>query len=218
MRRCVPRSPVAIALSLVAIFMSMGGAAYAATTLGTDAVHSRNLADGAVTGPKLADGAVSAGKLDKQLQSAISSSKGASGSSVLRGPQGPQGVAGATGATGSAGPQGPKGDTGATGATGATGPAGSGTTYTTATAGSGFIPQESGDVTVTASCPSGDTVVSGGYSLDSVVTRPSGVGPSVGDIPVYENGPVAGGWQVSVTSGENSSLDTLSVTAICAGS
>lgn len=59
MRRFVPRSPTAIVLSLVAIFMSMSGAAYAATTL----VQTKDIANGAVTNSKLAAGAVSAGKL-----------------------------------------------------------------------------------------------------------------------------------------------------------
>jgi len=71
-RRLVPRSPLAISLSLIAIFLSIGSGAYAASALGSGAVQTRNLASGAVTGSKLARGAVSAQKLDNSLRSEIS--------------------------------------------------------------------------------------------------------------------------------------------------
>jgi hypothetical protein len=67
-------------------FMSMGGAAYAATTL----VQTRDIANGAVTNSKLAAGAVSAGKLSKGLLNTISGPQGDTG------PAGPAGPAGAS--------------------------------------------------------------------------------------------------------------------------
>lgn len=81
----------ALVVSLIALFVALGGTTYAATTLPANSVGTRQLRDGAVTKKKI-------GK--KTLQ-------------ALRGNRGPQGP------TGTAGAQGVKGDTGAPGRDGA---------------------------------------------------------------------------------------------------
>ena len=193
MRRFIPRSPTAIVLSLIAIFMSMGGAAYAATTLGTGAVHTQNLANGAVS-PE---------KLSQALRSEITA-KDASDSPGASSSQGPQGPKGDTGATGAAGAR------GATGATGATGSAGTGTTYTTV---EGYAPQpivDGGGGFAQANCPTGDTPVGGGYKIDPAdPTFP---------VSVTVDQPDTAGWSVQLTSSASNEggAVTLTAYAVCA--
>jgi hypothetical protein len=193
MRRFIPRSPTAIVLSLIAIFMSMGGAAYAATTLGTGAVHTQNLANGAVS-PE---------KLSQALRSEITA-KDASDSPGASSSQGPQGPKGDTGATGAAGAR------GATGATGATGSAGTGTTYTTV---EGYAPQPIVDGAggfAQADCPTGDTPVGGGYKINPAdPTFP---------VSVTVDEPDTAGWSVQLTStaSDDGGAVTLTAYAVCA--
>lgn len=69
-------------ISCVALFVALSGAAYAATTLGKNAVKTRNIARGAVTAPKLRGAAVIAAKLaedsvtrNKLAKNAVNSEK-----------------------------------------------------------------------------------------------------------------------------------------------
>ncbi len=100
----------------LALFLALGGAAYAATQLPKNSVGTKQLKKGAVT----------AAKINKKTRNA------------LRGPQGPAGPQGKTGKTGKAAAKGATGAQGKTGLTGAdgTGPAfevfTSGKTVTTA--------------------------------------------------------------------------------------
>jgi hypothetical protein len=204
MRRFIPRSPTAIVLSLIAIFMSMGGAAYAATTLGTGAVHTQNLANGAVS-PE---------KLSQALRSEITAKDASDspGASSSQGPQGPQGPKGDTGATGAAGARGATGATGpgATGPTGATGATGTGTTYTTV---EGYAPQpivDGGGGFAQADCPTGDTPVGGGYKINPAdPTFP---------VSVTVDEPDTAGWSVQLTStaSNEGGAVTLTAYAVCA--
>jgi hypothetical protein len=87
----------------LALFLALGGAAYAATQLARNSVGTAQLRAGAVT----------AGKIARKTRN------------QLRGDRGPQGPKGKTGKTGKVGPKGATGAAGARGATGAdgTGPA-----------------------------------------------------------------------------------------------
>jgi len=96
LRRHLTYANVAASLAL---FLALGGAAYAATQLPKNSVGTSQIRKEAVTAGKIAK------KTRKQLQGD-------------RGPQGPQGAQGKTGK------QGPKGATGAKGAEGKQGPAG----------------------------------------------------------------------------------------------
>jgi hypothetical protein len=90
----------------LALFLALGGAAYAATQLPKNSVGTKQLRNGAVTAAKIAK------KTRKQLQ----------GSRGPAGPQGPQGKAGKAGPKGAAGAKGAQGPTGKAGEDG-TGPA-----------------------------------------------------------------------------------------------
>jgi Collagen triple helix repeat (20 copies) len=103
LRRHLTYANVAASLAL---FLALGGAAYAATQLPKNSVGTKQLRKGAVTASKIAK------KTRQQLQ----------GARGPQGAQGPQGKAGAKGATGAKGAQGVKGDTGIQGPAG-TGPA-----------------------------------------------------------------------------------------------
>jgi hypothetical protein len=142
----------------LALFVALGGTSYAATTLSTGSVGTRQLRDQAVTTSKLAEGAVNSAKV--QDHSLLASDfrvgqlpRGSAGTRGETGPVGPQGLTGDTGAQGlkgdtgaqglkgATGAQGLNGDTGAQGLkgdTGAQGPAGSNATINGVAAGGGL--------------------------------------------------------------------------------
>src|ERR1700742_3851140 len=95
LRRHLTYANVAASLAL---FLALGGAAYAATQLPRNSVGTPQLRNGAVTANKIAR------KTRRQLQ-------GARGPQGVPGPQGKEGKTGAKGAAGAKGPQGVKGDT-----------------------------------------------------------------------------------------------------------
>jgi Collagen triple helix repeat (20 copies) len=88
-------------MATIAVFMALGGGAYAAVTLPANAVHGRNIAANAVTSAKVRNHTL----LAKDFRAG----------QLPAGPMGPMGPVGATGAAGATGPQGLKGDKGATG-------------------------------------------------------------------------------------------------------
>jgi hypothetical protein len=100
-----------MAVALVALFVALGGGAYAAVSMPANSVGSKQLKNGAVIASKLAN-------------NAITSAKVKDGSLLAQDFAAGQLPAGPKGATGAMGPQGPAGPTGAPGAAGATGSAG----------------------------------------------------------------------------------------------
>lgn len=109
---------------------------------------------------------------------------GATGSTGVTGATGPTGPTGSAGATGSTGPTGATGATGATGPTGATGAEGpvnfsalgAEWVVATGTAGSG----DPSRYQVTATCPSGKVVISGGGSNSNDVASVRSSAPTAG--------------------------------------
>ena len=89
----------ALAVSLVALAVALGGTGYAVTQLPKNSVGTAQLKKDAVTGAKVKAGSLEASDFKKGSLPA-----GAQGPA---GPQGAAGPAGATGATGATGPQGP---------------------------------------------------------------------------------------------------------------
>jgi hypothetical protein len=80
----------ALVISLIALFVALGGTTYAATSLPRNSVGTAQLKNRAVTGKKISKKTIA----------------------TLRGRRGPRGAQGATGATGAQGVQGPKGSAG----------------------------------------------------------------------------------------------------------
>ena len=101
----------AMVVALIALFIALGGAAGAATTLVTTkmiankAVTRAKIASNAVTGAKVKNGSLTAA--DFRKGTLLAGAQGAAGPQGPAGPTGPAGPQGATGATGATGPQGP---------------------------------------------------------------------------------------------------------------
>ena len=176
------------AVAYLALFVALGGSAYAAAT-----VTGSNIKDGTVTGRDVKNRSLGTSKLSASAVSSLAGQPGATG------PQGEKGAPGPGGPQGPAGPKGEKGDPGApgaiglTGAQGAQGPVGpqgargvSGWTHRT-----GVASVASGDQrSIQANCPTGKKALGGGVSS----TRPS---PAT---QIFQDAPTAAmdGWFVSV--------------------
>jgi Collagen triple helix repeat (20 copies) len=110
LHRIVSRRPSsATIISLVALFVALGGTGYAAVALAP-----RN----SVGSAQVINGSLLKKDLSKKTIAALKGNRG------LRGPAGAQGAAGPTGPTGPAGANGTNGTNGTNGAVGATGPTG----------------------------------------------------------------------------------------------
>jgi hypothetical protein len=101
-RRSKFRISPASVLALIALFVALGGASYAAVT-----INGNNIQNNSIPGKKLKNGAVTNKKVKANSLRANRLTAGARAS--LRGAQGPRGETGAHGAQGPQGPQGPAG-------------------------------------------------------------------------------------------------------------
>jgi hypothetical protein len=104
-------------VATLALFIALGGASYAATSIPKDSVGRNQIRDGSITKKKISSHTWDALKGNSGAQGAmgpigLTGAKGAAGS------DGVDGDRGTTGVTGSAGPTGPSGVPGSTGATG----------------------------------------------------------------------------------------------------
>ncbi len=151
MHRFVSHRPSpAMTVALVALFVSLGGGAYAAVNLPRNSVGSAQLKTGAVTGAKLHGAAVSAAKVKAHSLLATDFATG----QLPRGAAGATGATGTTGATGPTGPQGPKGNPGETGPVGISG-------YQVVAFGELVAPTDTSGGWEVA-CPAGKNVLGGG--------------------------------------------------------
>jgi hypothetical protein len=173
-------------MSSIAVFMVLGGSAYAAATLPKNSVGSSQIANNAVTSAKVKDGSL----LSKDFKPG-------------------QLVAGAPGPAGAAGAKGDRGDTGATGADGAAGATTVRVRYVD------IVTNNNTNGGGQANCNPGERATGGGVAMISgnaaniVYFQPGGAPtpPSQGATPT--------GWTSSWynTSGQT---DTFRVYAICA--
>lgn len=121
-----PSAPTVI--SLLALFVALGGSA----TAGVMITKSSQLGKNVVTGAKIKKGSVSSSKLSKSAKAqlrgvglrGLAGDKGAVGATGSKGPQGDPGVDGQAGLAGAKGEAGDKGQTGDKGETGDKGPQG----------------------------------------------------------------------------------------------
>lgn len=161
-------------ISLIALFVALGGTSYAAIT-----ITGKNVKNGSLTGADLKNESVTTADIKNGSLLTKDFKAGQlpnfTAASTQPGPAGPKGD---TGATGPAGPKGDKGDTGATGATGATGSPG--LSQVERVSASSAMDSDS-PKTVTATCPAGKSMIAGGYRI---------IGQA-GNIVVDENEPVS---------------------------
>jgi hypothetical protein len=148
------RPSPSLVISIVALFVALGGTSYAALTLPRDSVGSRQIKTGAVGGSEVRDGALKLKDFgDEQFPAGARGPVGAGGSAGPLGPAGPAGPAGLAGRNGTNGFDGQDGRNGADGRDGAIGPRGPSDAYLGADSGSQTI-TNSAIVTV----PAGDYV------------------------------------------------------------
>jgi hypothetical protein len=160
-RTCAARAPnsrwlrvpsPATIIALIALFVALGGTAYAAMNLPANSVGAEQIKSGAVTGTKLSDNAVTSAKVKNGTLLARDFKVGQlpGGPRGVPGPQGPQGIPGPQGPQGVPGTQGSKGDPGPPGAT----------NIAVRSAG-GTVPAGAG-VSIVASCDPGEVATGGG--------------------------------------------------------
>ena len=152
------------AMATVAVFVSLGGGAYAAGVLPSASVGTAQLKRDAVTSSRVKDGTLRASDFAAGLPAGTRGSAGADGATGAPGAPGApgaQGAPGAPGAPGAAGARGPAGPVGPRGPAGRDGDDGQGFTTVregTLTVGSGQI------VAKTVRCADGELATGGGYS------------------------------------------------------
>jgi hypothetical protein len=159
-------------LGLLALFVALGGTAYAGATLPRDSVDTRQLRDGAVTSVKVKDRSlVESDFKEGELP------RGKRGAKGERGERGPRGKRGAKGERGRRGRRGAEGAAGATNVTVRTAP----------------LTAAAGAAEATAACTGEERATGGGYSVDSgsATVQQSRPEPA-GGTPT--------GWHVAVTA------------------
>jgi hypothetical protein len=195
MRSLRARLTYANVMSSIAVFMVLGGSAYAAATLPKNSVGSRQIASNAVTSAKVKDGSL----LSKDFKPG----------QLVAGAPGP---AGAAGAKGDRGDTAAKGDAGATGATGAAGAAGATTVRVRYV---DIVTDDSSNGSGQADCNPGERATGGGVAMiDGIGANVTYFQPGGAPTPTGQ-GVTPTGWTSSWynTSGQT---DTFRVYAICA--
>jgi hypothetical protein len=121
----LPRPTFSTIIAGLALFIALGGGAYAAVTVPRESVGTGQLREGAVTGSKVRAGSLtSANFAAGTLKPGPRGAAGEPGELGPAGPQGPKGTAGSQGAPGPQGDDGPTGPRGLPGAAGDRGPKG----------------------------------------------------------------------------------------------
>ena len=175
-------------MSVIAVFIALGGASYAAVNLPKNSVGTKQLKKKSVGTKQLKGNAVNSNKVKNFSLRANDFKQG----QIPSGPTGPQGLPGEDGQPGATGAQGAIGPTGLQGVTGPTGPAGA--TNVTVRYGPGSAQVGAGQQTSdTASCNPGEVATGGGYFLTGNATH-SRVYNNLADGDVE----APTGWKVSV--------------------
>lgn len=149
------RPSPALVVACLALFVALGGSAYAAVALSPNSVGTVQLKNRAVTSAKLANGSVGAANVKAGSLLARDFKAG----QLPAGSEGPQGATGAQGPQGATGAQGPQGVAGPQGSAGI-----SGYQVITATSATNTTTSK----TVVANCPTGEEVLGGGISPESL--------------------------------------------------
>jgi hypothetical protein len=175
-------------LGLLALFVALGGTAYAGATLPRDSVGTGQLRDNAVTSAKVDDRSL----LETDFKAG----------ELPRGERGKRGEQGERGRRGKRGPKGERGERGRRGRRGAQGPAGA-TNVTVRTA---PLTVAAGGANATAACTGEERATGGGYAVDS------------GSATIQQSRPEPAsgtptGWHVAVTA---TSPAQVTVHVVCA--
>ena len=138
----------ATVLSVIALFVALGGTAGAAS--------------GLIGSPQIKNGSIQLVDISATAKKALKGARGPAGARGAQGAQGPQGTAGLSGAVGAQGAQGPQGPAGAAGANGTFDPA-----KVTVRQGPATTVPANDLATLVATCNAGETAISGGWFADT---------------------------------------------------
>jgi hypothetical protein len=92
----------ALVISVIALFVALGGTSYAVTQLPRNSVGTEQLSKNAVTSQKIKDGTIATADLAAATRAALTGATGATGATGPAGPTGPAGATGPMGAPGTA--------------------------------------------------------------------------------------------------------------------
>ena len=213
MRNRITRPSPALVISIVALFVALGGTGYAAVQLPRASVGAKHLKKNSVSSAKVKNSSLVLGDFK------------ASERSKLHGARGVAGTAGIEGLRGLVGPQGAQGAQGQQGSLGVTGPTGveqvvvrtAALTYIAGTGPNGQVLSD--DV----QCQAGESVVGGGTDIDPIVavsdqpnvivtsSRPADASGS--SLP---NGGEPSGWFASARRNSNTATHTVTLYVLCA--
>jgi hypothetical protein len=179
----------ALIVSTAALFVSLGGGAYASGVVAPHSVGALQLKRDAVTSAAV--------KRHSLLAQDFAAGQLPAGPRGAAGPQGPKGE------TGPQGSQGPKGDTGAAGMPGVTGEH---VVSKVTTIGDGTLQSN------TVSCPAGETALGGGGRIGV-----GGIGGAslTQDLPLLDGEGNSVGWRIIAANGSGSAQE-IATYAICA--
>lgn len=125
-RKRIGRPSFPTVISLLALFIALGGVSYAAIQIPANSVGTKQLKNSSVTSSKVKDRSLrSTDFAPGQIPAGPAGATGPQGIQGVPGSPGATGLSGATGNTGATGATGDPGSDGSTGATGPTGPTGS---------------------------------------------------------------------------------------------
>ena len=191
MKRFITRPPrYADVVASMALFLALGGGAYAAGKLPADSVGAKELKKDAVSSKEVKDASLLERDFKRgQLPKGPKGDAGPKGNPGLTGEDGPQGDEGKKGDPGPKGDPGAKGETGPKGATGAPG---QGVQSIVVRYGGTVVVPSSGPIVrdAFAACNAGERATGGGAKLtDNPADPPPAGGSATWDTYTVESGP-----------------------------
>jgi hypothetical protein len=216
------RPTPALVISIVALFVAMGGTGYAASQIPRGSVGAAQLKKNAVSSPKVKNGSLALNDFKIAERTKLRGSAGARGAAGARGSQG---LGGSRGLSGLEGDEGADGSDGGQGIQGIPGPTGV-EQVVVRTGGLVFAAGAGGDgqvLTTDVQCQAGESVVGGGtdiFPTVAVTNQPNTI--IIGSRPADPAGtpPTAGmeptGWFVQARRNSQTSGQTVNVFVLCA--
>jgi hypothetical protein len=219
------RPTPALVISIVALFVAMGGTGYAASQIPRASVGAAQLKKNAVSSPKVKNGSLALNDFKAAERTKLRGSAGARGAAGARGSQGSGGIRGLSGLKGDEGADGSDGSDGGEGIQGIPGPTGveqvvvrtGGLSYTASVGPNGQVLSD--DV----QCQPGESVVGGGADVgpafafnDQPNVVITGSRPADGSGSALGTGDKPTGWFVQARRNSNTTTQTVGLYVLCA--
>ena len=219
MRNRITRPSPALVISIVALFVALGGTGYAAVQLPRASVGAKHLKKNSVSSAKVKNSSLVLGDFKASERSKLHGARGVAGAAGVEGlrglvgPQGAQGGVGLPGADGDPGSQGIPGPTGVEQVVVRT----AALTYVAATGPNGQVLSDN------VQCQAGESVVGGGTDIGPfvafenqpnvivTVSRPADAAGSA-----LASGSEPRGWFVAARRNSNTATQTVTIYVLCA--